>query len=242
MSWSFSPALVAAFSEANCSGIEPCAPSSSTPTPDQFYWPDKPTEYSRLSRFGMTCEPLTADRGAALLTWYLAGFPAKTSALPERVQESTGSAAGYGGKWRALLARYDPTTHGWKIVQRSLLEGSDALLATWPRSGMTADGQCWELPMSEPHTAETGYGFSHPTPTARDYKGASNGQKLNYSRWTTWLHHAISHGHYTTYPNPSCSEAVMGWPIGHTALKPSAMARCRNAAQQHGECSEAVSA
>ena len=55
MSWNFSPVLVAAFLEECCSGTDQSAPLNTTPTPDQFYWPDKPTEHSRLSRFGMTC-------------------------------------------------------------------------------------------------------------------------------------------------------------------------------------------
>ena len=55
MSWSFSPGLAAAFLEECCSDTDPSVPSNTTPTPDQFYWPDKPTEHSRISRFGMTC-------------------------------------------------------------------------------------------------------------------------------------------------------------------------------------------
>ena len=32
------------------------------------------TDYSRLSRYGMTYAPLTDDRGTALLTWYREAF------------------------------------------------------------------------------------------------------------------------------------------------------------------------
>src|SRR4051812_39507555 len=83
MSWHFSQALVEAFSAGTCSAGDVSAPSSSTPTPDQYYWPDKTTDHSLLSRFGMTCVPLTAERGAALLMWFQGGFPAKTSAQLE---------------------------------------------------------------------------------------------------------------------------------------------------------------
>ena len=54
MSWSFSPVLVAAFLEECCLDTAQSVQSNTTPTPDQYYWPDKPTEHSRISRFGMT--------------------------------------------------------------------------------------------------------------------------------------------------------------------------------------------
>jgi len=88
MSWSFLPELVAAFLEECSLDTDQSVLSNTTPTPDQYYWPDKPTEHSRLSRFGMTCAPLTGIHGEELLTWYRAGFLAKTSALPEAGQES----------------------------------------------------------------------------------------------------------------------------------------------------------
>lgn len=71
-------------SEGNSLDGKPSAPLNITPTPDQYYWPDKTTEHSRLSRFGMTCAPLTASHGADLLMWYLAGFLAKTLAQQEQ--------------------------------------------------------------------------------------------------------------------------------------------------------------
>jgi len=164
MSWSFSLGLVAAFSEACYSGIDPCAQSSSTPTPDQFYWPDKPTEHSRISRFGMTCEPLTGNLGAELLTWYLAGFPVRTSASQEKARDLTEREADCGEKWPVSLARFDPASSSWKTAQPCLLGDSDECSPTWPRSGMTAGGQCWELPTLGRPTAASDSGL-WPTPT-----------------------------------------------------------------------------
>lgn len=100
MSWSYSPVLVAEFLEANCLDTEQSAQLSSTPMPDQYYSHGKPTEHSRLSRFGMTCEPLKDGLGEELLTWFREGFPAKTSALPEKAQELTESDQDCGEKWR----------------------------------------------------------------------------------------------------------------------------------------------
>ena len=55
MSWSFLPELVAEFLEECSLDTDQSVLSNTPPTPDQFYWPDKPTEHSRLSRFGTTC-------------------------------------------------------------------------------------------------------------------------------------------------------------------------------------------
>ena len=179
MSWNFSPVLVAAFLEECCSDTAQSVQSNTTPTPDQYYWPDKPTEHSRLSRFGTTCVPFEGSRGEELLTWYLAGFPAKTSALPEPEPESTEREADSGARWPGSLAKYDPDTCSWKTAQLSLLGDSEPSLVTWPRSGLMLDGQCWELPTLERRTdvSESGY---WPTPNTEGYR--SDGELLMLSR------------------------------------------------------------
>ena len=164
MSWLFSRALVEAFSEDTCSDGGLSALSSGNPTPQAYLPPDRMTAFSRPSRFGMTFSPLTADRGEALLTSYLAAFPAWTSAWQVREQASTEPAAGCGDTWRGSLARFDPDTSSWRTAQRSLLGDSDESLVIWPRSGMTVGGQCWELPTLEHRTSGTDSGL-WPTPT-----------------------------------------------------------------------------
>ena len=167
MSWSFLPELVAAFLEECSLDTDQSVLSNTTPTPDQFYWPDKPTEHSRLSRFGTTCVPFEGSRGAELLTWYREAFLAKTSALPEAGQESKETAAVCGEKWPGSLAKYDRDTCSWKTAQLSLLGDSEPSLVTWPRSGLMLDGQCWELPTLERRTSESASGFWQ-TPVADD--------------------------------------------------------------------------
>ncbi len=164
------PGLVVAFSAANCSAIAASAPSRSTTTADQYWWPDKTTGHSRLSRFGMTSEPLTDGRGEALLTWWRAAFPARTSASPEAVPGSTASAADSGWKWPASFARYDRATSSWKTRQHSLLEDSDVYSETWPRWGLMRDGESSAQRTLVPSIGENGSGLL-PTPTATDYKG-----------------------------------------------------------------------
>jgi hypothetical protein len=167
MSWLFSRALVAEYSAGTCSAGELSALSSGSPTPQAFLPPDRMTAFSRPSRFGMTFAPLTDDLGADLLTWFLADSLAKTSALPERAQALTESAAECGPTWRGSLARFDPASRSWKTAQPSLLWDSEPSSVTWPRSGMTAGGQCWELPMLGRPTSATGSGLWQ-TPVADD--------------------------------------------------------------------------
>lgn len=271
MSWNFSPVLVAAFLEECCLDTAQSVQSNTTPTPDQYYWPDKPTEHSRLSRFGTTCVPFEGNLGEELLTWYRAGFLAKTSASPGMEPESTENGADSGERWPGSLAKYDPDTCSWKTAQRSLLGDSEPSSVTWPRSGLMLDGQCWELQRLTLTTTgkDSGYwptptvcgnynrkGASktsgdglatavmkrmYPTATATAYKGwspnhnrANTDDRLDY----TVEREAFQTGQQTPPMrlNPNWVEWLMGWPIGHTDLRPLGMDKFREYEQQHGEC------
>jgi hypothetical protein len=191
MSWLFSRALAAEYLPERCSDGVLFAQSNGSLTPLAYLPPDKMTAFSRLSRFGMTFKPLTADRGRELLMSYLAAFRVRTSALPEKAQALQASDQVCGDTWRGSLARFDPDTFSWKTVQHSLLEDLESCSVTWPRSGMTVDGQCWELPMLARRTSATGSGL-WPTPTVcgnYNRKGASatsgDGLATAVSRWPT---------------------------------------------------------
>jgi len=171
------PGLAAAFLPESCSDGELSAQSNGNPTQLAYLPPDRMTAFSRLSRFGMTFKPLTADRGEELLMSYLAAFRARTSALPERALALQASAAACGDTWRGSLARFDPDTSSWKTVQHSLLEDSESSSVIWPRSGMTANGQCWELPTLARRTSGTDSGLWQ-TPVADDAVNRVNG-KIN---------------------------------------------------------------
>jgi hypothetical protein len=159
MSWLYSQALVEEYSAANCSDGEPSAPLSGNPTQLAYLPPDKMTAFSRLSRFGMTFKPLTADRGEALLTLYLADFRAKTLAAQEKGLELMGSAQGCGEKWRGSSARYDPDSRSWKTHQYSLLGGLTEFSETWPRWGLMRNGELFPQQTLVPPTGETESGL-----------------------------------------------------------------------------------
>ena len=224
MSWHFSQALVAAYSAANSSGGLPSARSSGSLTPQAFLCSDRMKAFSRLSRFGMTCEPLTDDLGAGVLTWCLAGSPAKTYPQPEKAQELTESAAECGRTWRESFARWDRATASWRTPQCSLLAGLDKFSETWPRWGMMQNGECWAQSMPVLRTRGSASGL---WPTCRAFmhkdsqvdRGKSNlgevvGGPLN-ADWTEWL---------------------MGWPIGWTDLKPLETDKFPQWLRSHGKC------
>ena len=299
MSWSYSPGLVEEFLEANLSDPGLSALLNTTHTPDQYYWPDKPTEHSRISRFGMTCAPLMVVRGEELLTWYLAGSHAKTLASLEAEPDWTASGQGYGQKWQGSLGKYNPDTHSLKTAQLLLLEDSTGCCVTLPRWGLMLDGELYPQPMLEPFTAENESGY-WPTPTTQDnvqirgigaaenhkHRGTTLGgavmmwptptcdsatdRSSRYSQGGMPLTMAVKmfptpqasdnrdRGNLSTPAiarrvekgkqvmlsmcvssengrlNPRWVEWLMGWPIGHTSLKPLATDKYQEFAQQHG--------
>jgi hypothetical protein len=167
MSFIYSQALVEASSVASCLATDASAQSSGSPMPRPSLWHDKTMEPSRLSRFGMTCKPLTEPHGAELLTWWLAAFPVRTYQWQGGGQALTESAAECGTTWPASLAKYDPNSHSLKTPQLSLLEDLTGCSVTLPRSGLMRGGECWERPTLMPHTSENESGF-WLTPSASD--------------------------------------------------------------------------
>ncbi len=222
MSWLFSRALVEAFSEATCSDGARSALLSGSPTPQAFLPPDRMTAFSRPSRFGMTFKPLTDDLGEAVLTWCQEASRARTSASPARGQASTEPAAECGGTWRGSLARFDPATSSWRTAQPSLLEDLGESSVTWPRSGMTVGGLCWELAILVPRISGTGFGLSVPTPTVYDSTGKGTPRKDSNldqgGRHGVSLHHFVAKWPTPTCPNGGRSVAhVTDWRSERTA-------------------------
>ena len=260
MSWHISKALLRQYENSHCSlGLEveysevicldgkPSAQSNTTPTPEAYYWPDKTTEHSRLSRFGMTSELLTGGHGEALLTWFLAASHAKTSVQLEKATDWMVSEVGCGRKWLGLLARYDQDSHSWRTPQSSLVEGLDEFSETWPRWGSMRNGESWERMTAVESTAETGSGL-WPTPNCNGYR--SDGELLMLSRMCRsyqvyrvmteraasrkrdrfWAPEAYDKGFRLSL---SWSENLMGWPIGQTALNPLETGKFPEWRQQH---------
>ncbi len=236
MSFIYSQALAEASLPASYLDTEQSAQSSGSLTPKPCLWHDKTMEHSRLSRFGMTCKPLTEDLGTELLTSWRAGFRAKTSALPETARGLTESAAECGTTWPGSLARLDRATSSWKTAQLSLLGDWDEFSQTWPRWGLMRNGECWERPTLAPRTGESGSGLwqtpvaddaanraagkwnsrgepklsaqvLYATPRASDHKGATSPEAAGK---------AIQRGHSPNLPEQIAAVEGRMWPTATT--------------------------
>jgi len=184
MSWLFSQALVVASSGDTCSDGAPSAPSSAITTPRAYSWLVKTTGASRRSRSGTTCEPLTADRGEAVLTWCLADSLVKTFRVRARAPGSPAPAPVCGSKWRGSSVKWDRDTCSWKTVPCSPGVASTSFSGTWPRWGTMRNGVCSELSTPARHISANEFG-SWPTPNKMD---APEGASMNDPvRWTARL-------------------------------------------------------
>lgn len=248
MSWHFSRALVEEYLADTCSDGEQSVPSRLIHIRETSCSRGKMTEHCPLpSPCGMTSQPLTESLGEELLTWYLEGFPVKTSVQPERGKESTEQEADSGESLQESFARFDHSTHSWKTPQCSLLEVSEEFSATWPRWGIMRRGVCSELPIWELRTSGKEYGFSDLIPKLLARGGGLDEDSSNRKGGPLWLPTPICHDAKDLAPSPSAirrkspslatlaahgklgpagklspdwTEWLMGWPIGWTDLKP----------------------
>lgn len=244
MSWHCSRALVEAYSLENSLAGGPSALLNTTLTPETFYWPDKTTEHSRLSRFGMTFVPLMADLGEAMLMWFLADFLVRTSAQPAKAMDLRVSEVGCGRKWLGLLARYDQDSLTWRTPQCSLVVGLDEFSETWPRWGSMRNGECWERTTAVESTSESEFGYL-PTPRAsmashgiawcRARTGKYKGNLEDFLGWK----HLMAGGLEISGLNvsPSYCEFLMMWPTGWTDLKPLETGKYHEWQQKHSDYS-----
>ena len=244
MSWHYSQALVVEYLAENCWGGEQFAQSKLKSIPDLYSSHGKTTEALTPSQYGKTCAPLTDDHGEDVLTWFRAAFPVRTSAQPERAQESTENDQGFGGRWRELSVKYDRDLHSWKTHRCLWEEDLPWSSVTLPKWGTMQDGVCWEQMTVEDHTCENEFG-SWPTPRAsmgmsmkletvakcldREF-GASN---LEDRLTSLLLEQNIPLKNL--YMHPSFVEALMGWPREWGELKPLETGKFRSWLQQHGE-------
>ncbi len=220
MSWLFSLALVAEYSEATCWDGAPSAPLSVMPTPHRFWRNDKMMDVSRLSRFGLTCAVLTADRGAALLTWFRAGFLARTSARPAQEKGFTGNALAYGARWPESSVRFDPVSSSWKTAHCLWEEDLPWSSVTLPKWGMTRNGAVYRHPTAERPISAIEHGL-WPTPTVcgnnnrpGSSKSAGWGLASAVKQWPTPLTRGLDGGSNSraamkkrTWPTPVASMA-----------------------------------
>ena len=167
MSWLYSQALVEEYSEGISLDGAQSALWNGTPTQPPSWCNDRTMAACRLSRSGMTFKPLADDHGEAVLMSCLEASPAKTSAPPEREQESTERDPVCGDTWQELLVKYDPDSSSWRTAHCLWDEDLPESSVTLPCWGMMRGGECWERTMPEHLIREIESG-SWATPTATE--------------------------------------------------------------------------
>jgi hypothetical protein len=112
-------------------------------------------------------KPSTASHGGESRMLSAGDFLAKTSAQPEKAQESKGIEAACGGNTEGFFAKLDQNLHSWRTAQCSLFGGLTPYSGTWPKWGMMRTGACWDVaPLVPPMTAkERGCWLGTPTAT-----------------------------------------------------------------------------
>jgi hypothetical protein len=210
----FSQALVEEYSGVTSSDGELSAPSNGNPTQLAYLPLDRMTAFCRVSRFGMTFKPLTADRGEELLTLYLADFPAKTSQQPGEAQELTEPDPECGHTWQELLARYDRSTSLWKTPQCSLLGDYTEFSETWPRWGLMQDGVSYQRQTLVRPTSETESGLWR-TPQAQE------GMRGVYKSKEAMDAH-LDRGHQLSLSNQVVHRHLWPTPTAHNAKETNA--------------------
>ena len=195
MSWLFSQALVEEYLGDTCLDGEQSVPLNGRNIQQAYCAPDKMTDFSSLSRFGMMFKPLTEQAGEELLMSYQAAFRVKTLAQQEKGEASKPKEAECGKKWQELLAKLDLNTLLWKTAQCSLLEDLEQSLQTWPRWGSMRNGECYRQPMLAQTILGKEFGLSQRIPNNQDFfhtpnttgmDGGSNSRKALKKRMEMW--------------------------------------------------------
>ncbi len=183
----------------------------------------------------------------------------RTSASPARALGSKDHARVFGGSSQGSLGNYDPVTSSLRTSQLSLLGGSTECLRTLPRAGSMRSGTIFQRQPLAPLTDGIGSGLL-PTPTTQD--AANNGGSAQFQRNSLPLN-AVAAERYATPQardyrtgerhrfdnpertqnlndqiggslNPTWVEWLMGFPLGWTALEPSATALSRRSPNGSG--------
>lgn len=231
MSWHYSQALVAAYSQESCLVGAQSVPLRSSNIHETASCNDKTKDTLNPSPCGMMFAPSMENPGEELLTWFLAGFLAKILAPQEEQTEKElrVNEADCGAKWQGSFVKYDPASHSWKTAQRSLFGGSEEFSEIWPRWGLMHDGACFPLAMLEHDTSvkESGLWGNIGTPIktqrCRSEEFCKGRVKNPYEICPPgWL------------PNPKWVESLMGWPIGWTDSTPLGTDKFRRWQHSHG--------
>ena len=147
--------------------------------------------------------------------------PARTSALPEKVQELPDRGLVFGLNIGDLLGIYDPDSQSWKTWEHSLFGGLMPFSDRFPKSGIMQNGKIYHQAKWAHGIRGNVYGLLF-TPTRCDYKGVHHNTKFTM-RARQYKDLAGDLELKTIYPHPVFAEVLMGYPEKWTDLKDSEM-------------------
>lgn len=168
MNWRYVPGSGAVLSPDELRVGERCAQLSGTSGARHSLSSGKRAAICRLFQSGMTCDPLTADRGVALWISSLADSRASRSVSPENGKASTTHGT-CGLKLHASLENVSLAGYFSKTCRHSYLPGMEPLFSlysgVWIRSGTMLRGVIYPLERSVLHMPANEYGLWVGTPT-----------------------------------------------------------------------------
>jgi len=218
MSWLYSRALVEDYLQAICSELERYAPLNETNSPEAFLSNGKMTELLTLSRYGMTCKPLTEPSGVGAWTCFLEDSHVKR--ILQRLEDEMSPVKICGQKCEELH----------ESVFRRL-----SLQRMFPNMRLTGRSQTFApMVMNAPQrviarktwvqtTFGDGIGYLHTPTTIANFASPSM-QK-----------HSSCRNFVRVFgkPTPTNFEYLMGWPIGWTSCVPLEMGKFHAWRQLH---------
>lgn len=241
MSWLYLPGQVVDFSGQNSSDGKQSATLKIINTPSKLSKLESRTDYSTMPPYGTMPEHSTGSPGVDVWISSLLASRANHSAAPEK--DTGKKTAGICGLIRgALLAKYDQDLSCWRTFQKSFLTDiSDEYLVSYPKWGMTVDGELFKARTSVHLTDEKGYSLWQ-TPVASDWR------RLYFTRESLLKHKYKKNRRggndslvtqvmeeYGWYPTLNFMEWLMGYPIGWTELKPLETDKYQQWLNSHGD-------
>jgi hypothetical protein len=154
------------------------------------------------------------------LTRSAEGSRARMLARQDQVRELRERALASGLSMRVLLASYDRKSSSWKTSQSCAVEGLETFSDRWPKSGTMLSGTAYQLPPLVDCTNENASGSPLiPTPLASDANGSGcpRLERASGISLKDWFKHVYGF----LYPPADAVEFLMGYPTGHTDLRPS---------------------
>jgi hypothetical protein len=144
---------------------------SGNPTQQAYCSPDKMTECSRLSRYGMTYKPLTEDRGEELLMSYLAAFHARHLRSRKRSRNRRRAVRDVARNGTDHSRSTTSDSSLWKDSPMLTSRGLGVVLGDLASLGFDAKWGGWEQQtLAAPDRARQKCWIRLPTPTAHNAK------------------------------------------------------------------------